>query len=315
MLTTTCRPFGLVLALAMLAASCVNPDARPEAKSQAATPNAATVAARDADSVRQFAIGPDSFTVLVDSSMQHDDTRSIDTLRILDARGLTVFAETLLARRQEPEYFADAAVMRLANADGSVVGAIFVYAVYPSAPGTGEGFRVLAMQSRRLVVLTPRITTGGTPWVLSRSALSSNRQLMPGNQFEMSLSLGHFDATVPMALDLACRPNAPACLRFALRDSIAGLARFSVHAQFQAIEERGSVQLFERPNGASRVTIDVTPGDKVEAMAGAGEVGIDYGTDWYVYLQHPWLQIRLHGRTGWIHGEKDFTTIGLPQAD
>ncbi len=304
--------FGFLFAFVMLAAGCAKPDARLDAKSQSAAPVAATVASERADSiVRQLAIGPDSFTVHLDSSMRGGEW-SVDTLRILDARGHTAFAETLLVRGQAPEDFADASITRLANPDGALIGAILAYGVYPSAPGTGEGFRVLAVQSGGLVALTPRIAESGTPWVSSRSRNLSTRQLMAGNQFELSQELGYFEAIVPMALDLACRPNAPQCFSFAGHDSIAGLARIAVLAHFEPIEERSSIDLCERPDGASCATVDVAPGDSVEAMGGAAQLVIQRGAEWGVGINHAWLQIRLHGRTGWIHKEKDFTAIGLP---
>ena len=296
----------------MLAASC-GETGRTAQEVPVSNARTSPTVARASSLVGPFAIGPDSFSVVLDSSVRNA-AKSIDALRILDARGRLVFAESLLTSLQSAEEFADASAFLLTNARHVPVGVFLTYGLFPSAPGTGEGFRILARQEGRLRAITPRVSTGGLPWLLAAGADSSIKSLLPGDQLVMKEWLGHFAAIVSLRVDLRCAAYAAACLHPVLHDSIAGLARFPVEAEFQPISERALVSVFDRPGASSHVDVEVVPGDTVVAVEGAGAVELRRGREWGLVILEEWLCVRLRGRVGWIRGDRDLTGVGLPQA-
>lgn len=307
--------FAAVAALALAVMSCSGKESseRPRARSGA---DVAVASPQRADPSREgrvvVSIGAQEFTVQFDSAKTA--AQGIARVRVLDAGGSLILADTLLSADAAAEEAADASAFQLKNAAGRSVGMLLAYGQYPSAPGTGEEFRILVVQAGRLTALTPRVLSYGAPDSLKAGADPLVRELMPGDALLMTPWLLHFAARVPVALDLGCTPQHANCLVPVLPDSVAGLARFAVGAHFLPIEKRATVALFERPGAAVPDRLDVAPGDSIEALEGAGEVRMIRGKGWGLEVRNAWLHIRCRGRSGWIHSSGDLEAVGLPLA-
>jgi hypothetical protein len=310
-----CPLLAAVAALALAVMSCGGRESEERPGSRSGAGAAVASQQRGDPSVEGrvvVSIGAQEFTVQFDSA--ETAARGIARVRVLNAGGSLILADTLLSADAEPEESADASVFQLKNAAGRSVGMLLAYGQYPSAPGTGEAFRILVVQAGRLKALTPRVFSDGVPWSLDAGVDPLTRQLMPGDALLMTPWLLHFEARVPVALDLGCTPQRANCLVPLLPDSVAGLARFAVRAPFRPIEKRATLALFERPGVALPASLDVAPGDSIEALEGAGEVTMTRGKEWVLEVRNAWLHIRCRGRSGWIHGLKDLEAVGLPQA-
>jgi hypothetical protein len=60
--------------------------------------------------------------------------------------------------------------------------------------------------------------------------------------------------------------------------------------------------------------VSIAPGDTVEVLGGAARVRLGRDRYLYVGISDEWLQIRVNGFTGWIHGAEAFGQIGLQMA-
>jgi hypothetical protein len=122
------------------------------------------------------------------------------------------------------------------------------------------------------------------------------------------------DAFIPLQLDMDCVPRSGNCVRFDLKDSIGGLARFPVAAKLRAkVDTAVTIDVWTAPHGSGATKVTVPSGVEVEILGGAGRVFFERVNGLYVTGEDEWLQIRVNGRTGWITGTESFMAIGLQQ--
>jgi hypothetical protein len=233
-------------------------------------------------------------------------------IRVFDASGRTLYDEDLVASRNPAfdESWTEFYPSVLEDDAGRARAFEFGYAYYPSAPSSGVVSVIVAPRGDSLVMLTESISYFGNMESLPAGSQPRSQRLLPGNTMMLELWRYHFGAAIPLQFDLGCVPRSEDCVRVALPDSIAGLARFKVRPSRS--ERRAStvtIEAFVMPLRAAPLRLTITPDDEVEIIDGAARVFIT--TDDGIGADQDWLQIRVKGQTYWITGSESFDAIGL----
>ncbi len=268
-----------------------------------------------------FIIDSATYTVELVRYAVNGDT-GVSRVLIRDSTWRAVYNEDLAGiLDSDPDSWTDVSADVLEDAARRPRALLLIYSVSPSAPGAGESFRFVAPRSGRVQALTPMFddagnTSAGPPFSLVAGQQPASKRLLEGNRMNLYRNRGYFGVIVPIRIDLGCPAGAETCVALALTDSVGGLARIDVDATPGDIPETDAVPLFARPDPtttADRVTI--APGDKVEVLGGAARVVIGRdASNLSLRVRDEWLQIRVNGFTGWIHGEMAFELIGLHMA-
>ena len=246
----------------------------------------------------------------------------VSRVTIRDSTGQPVYDEDLAGIMDpDPDNWTEVTANVLEDAAGRPLALLLRYGVYPSAPGTGESFRFVAPRNGRVQALIPMFdnsvnTSAGLPLSLVAGRQPAWLRLLEGNRLMLYRSLGYFGAIIPVHVDLSCAPGAENCVALAFTDSVGGLAHVDVDASLGNVPAAAGVPLFARPDSMTTPErVPIAPGDKIEVLGGAARVVIERDVrNLSLRVSDEWLQIRVHGSTGWIHGQKAFELIGLQMA-
>jgi hypothetical protein len=313
---------ALALALALGCRGRERATATPAAPPTAATRTAAPAPDDSPAGLPTLRFGPftvDSgrYTVEIERYLVRHDT-SVKRLRVRDAAGRVVYDEdvaTAIAR--DPDAWIEVSPEVLEDASGRPRALLFSYAVFPSAPNSGESVRLVTPRGGVMKELPPSIDYSGEFGQLPAGSQPRSRRLLEGDRFVVKEWRYHFAALVPYRVDFACTSGVDRCVTVALRDSVAGLSRFRVEAMPQSIDTAVTVELFPTPARVNAERITIGPGATVEVLEGAGHVlapGPSSGGAHGDITATDWLLVRVNGRTGWVHGPETFTALGLPSA-
>jgi hypothetical protein len=261
-----------------------------------------------------YLVDGEPYTIEMERYINNPDT-AVRRIQVRDSARRVVYDEDLVAILHGDstswiELFAEP----IEDASGRVRGLQLAYAFYPSAPNSGEQFMVVAPRGGALRPLTPRIGYLGNRDVLPSGTQSGSQKLLPGDRMVIKPWMYNYAAVVPVHVDLGCAPGAPSCVTIALPDSIAGLARFAVEAKTRAIDSAATIELYSAPGVAAPEHIQLVVGSRIEVLRGAGRVSFDRREGMELVVVDDWLQVRVNGRTGWVHGAETYGALGLPSA-
>jgi hypothetical protein len=254
------------------------------------------------------------YTVEMDRYVNSPDT-AVRRIQVKDSTQRVVYDEDLVAMLHgDMDGWIELSAEPIEDASGRVRGLELAYAFYPSAPNSGEQFMIVAPRGGALRPLTPRISYLGNRDVLPSGAQPGSSKLLPGDRMVIKPWMYSYAAVIPVHVDLGCAPGAPSCVTVVLPDSIAGLARFAVETRARAIDSAATVELYTAPGAPAPEHILLVVGSTIEVLGGAGRVSFDRGQMLDLVVVDDWLQVRVNGRTGWVHGDETYRALGLPSA-
>jgi hypothetical protein len=301
------------------------PGAPPDSQSAGATLAATTV--RDAPSdpsgavlrYGPFAIDGSSYSIEVQRDTGGAKPReAARRVQVLDAARRVVYDENLFRLRDSTsaEDWLELSPVLIEDASGRAHGFEFSYSWFPSAPGSGVAFNVVAPRGDSLVVLTPTMVGYyGSEGVLPGGSGPGLRRLLPGNRMVIESGRGWFTALVNLRINFDCVPRSEGCTRIDMPDSISGLARFDVRPSArQRLDSAVAVDLYAMPHGAIAERIVIPAGAEPEILGGAGRLYFERTPGLFLSAEDEWLEVRVNGRRGWITGAESFEAIGLRQA-
>lgn len=265
-----------------------------------------------------FVIGGVAYTIeVLRDTGSEKPAEAARRVTVFDAGGRRVYEENLFERRDSTskddwiEFYPTV----LEDEQGRALAFQFGYAWLPSAPGSGVAFNVVGPRGDSLAVLTPGVVGYyGNEGDLPAGIQPHSRRLLPGNRLMIESGRGWFTAMIPLQIDPGCAPRSLACVRFAMSDSIGGLARFAVRTPARTpVDTAIVVDLYTAPRADAPTKATIPVGGVVEILGGAGRVFFSRESGLYVSGEEDWLQIRVNGRTGWINGPESFGAIGLRQ--
>jgi hypothetical protein len=260
--------------------------------------------------------------------------RPVNRVRVYDDSARLVYDENVAAMVEVPMLFsdpeesemdaADSAALRdaptrvraalvvevLEDAGGRPRGLLFTYR--PWGGGGSFSYRIVVPRAGKLQSLAPQFSKGTVEW-LPRGSQANSRRLLEGNRFFTWDRRAHLLAFVLNRVDFDCEGGAPACVAFA-SDSIGGLPRFAVSTDGgqPRLDTTATIELFNAPGARvkpARVTLQ--PGTMLELLGAAGRlpVGPMRYREYVRWQDEDWLNVRINGRTGWIHGAAGFAAI------
>jgi hypothetical protein len=254
------------------------------------------------------------YTVEMDRYVNDPDT-AVRRIQVKDSTRRVVYDEDLVAMLHgDSTSWIELSAEPLEDASGRARAFELDYQFYPSAPSSGEGFMLVAPRGGVLRPLTPRIGYFGNREPMKSGAQAGSLKLLPGDRMVIKPWMYNYAAVVPVRVDLGCEPGAPSCVTVALPDSIAGLARFAVEAEPRVIDSAATIELYSAPGVAAPAHIQLVVGSRIEVLGGAGRVSFDRREGMDLVVVDDWLQVRVNGRTGWVHGAETYGALGLPSA-
>lgn len=260
--------------------------------------------ARLEDSERRIGplkIGRARFTVVlqlkrVAGGSDPDFQETVAAIEIRDAAGGTHYRRTFSYELEGNRFRETVAAAAWAFQGGRHAGLLVTYSFLPSAPLTGELWHIFGLSGGKLVSFGKPIGATGELMGLSKAA----------DQLDIRVWTGHFFMIVPLRLDWVARQVMPPPAK----------GRFRVEAERRPEDEPLPVRMFPQPGEGLAERVTVRKDSEVEFLEAEAGVRFDERTD-LVELgvaDDTWLKVRVDGKTGWIHGEKDFQAIGLPTA-
>ena len=239
-------------------------------------------------------------------------------VRVFDGTRRLVYDENLFLRSDSTssESWIEFTPSVLEDASGRARGFTYSYAWFPSAPGAGAAFSVVAPRGDSLVVLTPSVIGYyGSVSALPAGNSPQSRRLLAGNRMVIESSNGWFDSLINLRIDFDCVPQSTNCVRIDMRDSVAGLARFAVKfAPRVKSDTLVTLEVYSSPHSATVERIAIPPGQEAEILGGASKVYFERTPGLFLSADDQWLEIRINGKRGWITGPQAFQAIGLQQA-
>ena len=237
---------------------------------------------------------------------------------VTNDKGKVVYDENLFLRSDSTssESWIEFYPLAIEDASGRIRGFKFSYAWFPSAPGSGAAFNIVAPRGDSLAVLTPTVIGYyGSAANLPDGKTPQSARLLPGNRMVIESSNGWFDSLINLRVDFDCVPQSADCVKIDLPESVAGLARFPVKVAARASQDTlVSVEVYAAPHAMSVDRIAIPPGQQVEILGGAGKVYFEKTPGLFLSTDDQWLEVRINGKRGWITGEQAFRAIGLQQA-
>jgi hypothetical protein len=239
-------------------------------------------------------------------------------VEVVDETGRVVYDENLFLRSDSTssESWIEFAPYLLEDASGRARGFTFSYAWFPSAPGSGAAFNIVAPRGDSLAVLTPSVIGYyGNAGALPPGNAPQSRRLLPRNRLAVESSNGWFDSVIDLRVDFDCTPQSMSCVRVDLPDSVAGLARFAIKTSPRVKPDTiVTIEVYPSPHSATVERIAIPPGQEAEILGGAGKVYFERTPGLFLSADDQWVEIRINGKRGWITGAQSFRAIGLQQA-
>jgi hypothetical protein len=237
---------------------------------------------------------------------------------VTNASGKVVYDENLFLRSDSTssESWIEFYPLVLEDASGRPRGFKFSYGWFPSAPGSGAAFSVVAPRGGdSLVVLTPTVIGYyGSAANLPAGTSPQSGRLLPGNRMTIQSSNGWVDALVNLRVDFDCVPQSANCVRIDMPDSIAGLARFPIEPPTRVESDTiTSIDLYAAPHSTTIDRIAIPPGQQPEILGGASRMWFERTPGLFLSADDQWLEVRINGKRGWITGAQAFRAIGLRQ--
>jgi hypothetical protein len=236
-------------------------------------------------------------------------------VQAFDSTGRVVYDENLFLRRDSTgnEDWLQFTPTLIEDASGIARGFEFTYAWFPSAPGSGVAFSIVAPRGDSLVVLSPTVVGFyGSATPLPTGSVFGSSRLLPNNQLSIESGRGWFNALINLRVDFGCVPKTDGCVRIDAKDSVAGLARFAVTTAARQKVGTTTVEAYNAPHGnLERITIPV--GEEAEILGGAARVYFERTPSLFLSAEDEWLEIRVNGRRVWVTGEESFRALGLQQ--
>ena len=239
-------------------------------------------------------------------------------VQVFDATRRIVYDENLFLRSDSTssESWIEFTPAVLEDASGRARGFAYSYAWFPSAPGAGAGFSIVAPRGDSLVVLTPTVIGYyGSVGALPAGNSSQSRRLLPGNRMTVESSNGWFDSLINLRINFDCVPQSSNCVRIDMPDSVAGLARFAIKSgpRLKA-DTLVTLEVYSSPHSPTVERIGIPPGQEAEVLGGAGKVYFERTPGLFLSADDQWIEIRINGQRGWITGPQAFQAIGFQQA-
>jgi len=298
---------------------------RDSLSSSTAVPDSVQVALASSDSSgASFRQGPFVIDGVGYSFEIHRDTGEAKSkaaarrVVVTNTSGKVVYDENLFLRGDSTssESWIEFYPLVIEDASGRARGFKFSYGWFPSAPGSGAAFSIVAPRGDSLAVLT-RSVIGyyGSAAVLPTGSGSQSGRLLPGNRMVIESSNGWFDALVNLRVDFACAPQSTDCVRIDMPDSVAGLARIPVKPPQRTMPDTiVTVDVYAAPHSSAIDRIAIPPGQQAEILGGASKIWFEKTPGLFLSADDQWLEIRINGKRGWITGGQAFRAIGLQQA-
>jgi hypothetical protein len=276
---------------------------------------------RDSSTDWQVPFGPyllegQTYSVLVQRYIvpaTHDTTTR--RVQAVDAAGRVVYDENVDALGDgDADSWIDVSPSVRTDDSGRAMGFIFRYSFYPSAPGTGEHFRLIAMHGGVAHALTPLVTYFGDDAATLHLASPRAVPLHDSSEMVIRLWRGNYGAMIRLHLDFACAPGSDDCLRIVKENTIGEFSRFPVEAQRTPADSALGVDLFNRPGAEHSERIVVAPGDHIEYLDAAAHVfWLRSKESQTLTASDDWLHLRINGREGWVDS-RYFEAVGLASA-
>lgn len=236
---------------------------------------------------------------------------------VTNASGKVVYDENLFLRGDSTssESWIEFYPVVLEDAAGRARGFKLSYAWFPSAPGSGAAFAIVAPRGDSLAVLTPTVISYyGSTATLPDGSAAQSRRLSPGNRMIIESSNGWFDALINLRVDFDCVPQSTNCVRIDMPDSVAGLARFPIKPPLRTQPDTiATIEVYSAPHSATIDRIAIPPGQQPEILGGASKIWFEKTPGLFLSADDQWLEIRINGKRGWITGQQAFQAIGLQQ--
>lgn len=273
-----------------------------------------------------FTIGGQPFTVhlLIKRlpGRSDADSQALDTLDIRDGAGRAVFHETFSHEVENGQFreWCGAGVEPLTGSAGS--GLLVTSECLPSAPSSGGPWEVFGVVRGTLMRFGKPVVASGTfgrfvpGAVIARGAITETRS----DTFTIRLWTGYFFVTVPIRIDWIGGSLALAqrCMTQSGRGFVDdGCELPPEEATLAPRDAQTFVRLFRESNEDSGppAHVVVNPASTVEVVGSKVRVRWNEQPDVVVLAagDDVWVQVRIDGRTGWIHTE-DLGAIGLNAA-
>jgi hypothetical protein len=217
-----------------------------------------------------------------------------ESLAVLDESGTPSFTEKLDVSLPDPDQpLIEGTGVRVALFNGKEHKVLaLVYQNFPSSPGTGCRFRLLAMRAGSLTLLNPEpVYCGEAENLLRSKGQVPETDLLPGDVLEMVDNNQHFFFIQQMRINWK---------DFRLEEKVGG--DFEVEQTAITLKKESTLQVFaSSDDNAAHSAVTLPAGAKVEFIvmrfSGGG---------------HEWLKVRIDGKDGWITGDKSYEAVGLP---
>jgi hypothetical protein len=234
-----------------------------------------------------------------------DDPREVDPSRVRSA-GRFTFSYT-------------AHPYRLVGSAGAAL--MVDWTFLPSAPGACRTHLILGLIDGRLQpfaepfceILEPPRNLTARVWRLDREESTDDDVL------RFAWRTGWVSVRIPVRVDFSAGKLLPSrrCLRLDDRGRWVERCEFPVHAVRRPAAQETFVRLFPRPEtGATPDHVVVRPGSKVEFLSALAPNLFDAQGERKPLPgdEHPWLQVRIDGRLGWVREPEDLRALGLSAA-
>jgi hypothetical protein len=292
-----------------------------------------------------FAIGAQQYSVLLSEKVLRENGRPVASnvtpnstlvdLQILDARGETVYQESFSYALADGRFSQalTASASLLSGRGGSAL--VIRFIEQAASPGTegglaAESWQVFGIVSGRLAsfgAVLPLgqggdITVGGVvAGVMRRGGIAVVPLASTAEELEFRAWTGNFYAFVPVRIDWVQGQWGEGEQCYELDSGTllekGCLMRVEAHREFQADKtDVVFVQLFADTDGNAYNSrqVAIRADSQVDFLKMLAAVHwATSGERVECRFDNVWLQVRIDGQEGWVHGEEAFEALGLPR--